>query len=164
MFIARSEYGKLKRHVPMDSPVLMSPHRSRHQVSPFFIDHLHPTDKPPSTFSPEGRLFQVEYSLEAIKLGSTAIGVATSHGILLGVEKRVTSPLLVSSSIEKIVEIDRHIGCAMSGLQADARSMIEHARVESQNHAFNYAEPLSVESLHAGDLRPGAALRRGRAG
>lgn len=99
-----------------------------------------------STFSPEGRLFQVEYSLEAIKLGSTAIGVATSHGVLLGVEKRVTSSLLVSSSIEKIVEIDRHIGCAMSGLQADARSMIEHARVETQNHAFNYNEKLGVES------------------
>lgn len=91
-------------------------------------------------------MFQVEYSLEAIKLGSTAIGVATSHGVLLGVEKRVTSSLLVSSSIEKIVEIDRHIGCAMSGLQADARSMIEHARVETQNHAFNYNEKLGVES------------------
>lgn len=72
--------------------------------------------------------------------------VATSKGVLLGVEKRVTSSLLVSSSIEKIVEIDRHIGCAMSGLQADARSMIEHARVESQNHAFHYNEKLSVES------------------
>ena len=50
------------------------------------------------------------------------------------------------SSVEKIVEIDSHIGCAMSGLQADARSMVEHARVECQSHAFNYAEPLSVES------------------
>lgn len=48
--------------------------------------------------------------------------------------------------MEKILEIDRHIGCAMSGLQADARSMIEHARVECQSHAFNYAEPLRVES------------------
>merc|ERR1712098_335447 len=103
-------------------------------------------DRGINTFSPEGRLFQVEYSLEAIKLGSTAIGIATSEGVLLGVEKRVTSPLLVSSSIEKIVEIDRHIGCAMSGLQADARSMIEHARVESQNHAFHYNEKLGVES------------------
>ncbi|KAF7502578.1 proteasome component pup2 [Endocarpon pusillum] len=103
-------------------------------------------DRGINTFSPEGRLFQVEYSLEAIKLGSTAIGIATSHGILLGVEKRVTSPLLVSSSIEKIVEIDSHIGCAMSGLQADARSMIEHARIESQNHAFHYNEKLGVES------------------
>lgn len=99
-----------------------------------------------STFSPEGRLFQVEYSLEAIKLGSTAIGVATSEGVVLGVEKRVTSTLLETSSVEKIVEIDRHIGCAMSGLQADARSMVEHARVECQSHAFNYNENLRVES------------------
>ena len=48
--------------------------------------------------------------------------------------------------MEKIVEIDQHIGCAMSGLQADARSMIEHARVESQNHSFHYNEPLRIES------------------
>ncbi|RAL64285.1 hypothetical protein DID88_002181 [Monilinia fructigena] len=80
-------------------------------------------DRGINTFSPEGRLFQVEYSLEAIKLGSTAIGVATGGGVVLGVEKRVTSTLLETSSVEKIVEIDRHIGCAMSGLQADARSM-----------------------------------------
>ncbi|KAI4119187.1 MAG: hypothetical protein LQ345_000897 [Seirophora villosa] len=123
-----------------------------------------PTLTSSSTFSPEGRLFQVEYSLEAIKLGSTAIGVlppppnspanplthpiqvATGSGVILGVEKRVTSTLLETSSVEKIVEIDRHIGCAMSGLQADARSMIEHARVESQSHAFHYNEPLRVES------------------
>ncbi|KAJ9424032.1 nucleophile aminohydrolase [Fusarium oxysporum] len=103
-------------------------------------------DRGINTFSPEGRLFQVEYSLEAIKLGSTAIGVATSEGVILGVEKRVTSTLLETSSVEKIVEIDRHIGCAMSGLQADARSMVEHARVESLSHAFNYNEPLRVES------------------
>ncbi|EJP69548.1 Proteasome subunit alpha type-5 [Beauveria bassiana] len=103
-------------------------------------------DRGINTFSPEGRLFQVEYSLEAIKLGSTAIGVATSEGVILGVEKRVTSTLLETSSVEKIVEIDRHIGCAMSGLQADARSMIEHARVECQNHHFNYNEALGVES------------------
>ena len=66
--------------------------------------------------------------------------------MILGVEKRVTSTLLETSSVEKILEIDSHIGCAMSGLQADARSMIEHARVESQNHAFHYNEQLRVES------------------
>ena len=65
---------------------------------------------------------------------------------MLGVEKRVTSILLESSSIEKIVEIDSHIGCAMSGLTADARTMIDHARVEAQNHRFTYDEPLRVES------------------
>ena len=72
--------------------------------------------------------------------------MATSEGVILGVEKRVTSTLLETSSVEKIVEIDRHIGCAMSGLQADARSMVEHARVECQSHAFNYNEQLRVES------------------
>lgn len=103
-------------------------------------------DRGINTFSPEGRLFQVEYSLEAIKLGSTAIGIQTSEGVVLGVEKRVTSTLLETSSVEKIVEIDKHIGCAISGLQADSRTLIEHARVTSQSHHFNYAEPLSVES------------------
>ena len=103
-------------------------------------------DRGINTFSPEGRLFQVEYSLEAIKLGSTAIGISTSEGVILGVEKRITSSLLETSSVEKIVEIDWHIGCAMSGLQADARSMIEHARISSQSHEFHYAERLGVES------------------
>ena len=74
------------------------------------------------------------------------VQVATGEGVILGVEKRVTSTLLETSSVEKILEIDSHIGCAMSGLQADARSMVEHARVESQNHTFNYNEPLRVES------------------
>lgn len=104
-------------------------------------------DRGVSTFSPEGRLFQVEYSLEAIKLGSTAIGILTSEGVILGVEKRVTSPLLELSSIEKIVEIDAHIGCAMSGLTADARSMIDHARVSSLTHNLYYDEEMQVESL-----------------
>ncbi|GMG19017.1 unnamed protein product [Ambrosiozyma monospora] len=104
-------------------------------------------DRGVSTFSPEGRLFQVEYSLEAIKLGSTAIGICTSEGVILGVEKRVTSSLLESDSIEKIMEIDRHVGCAMSGLTADARSMIDHARVTSVQHDLYYDEKIGVESL-----------------
>ncbi|GCE99563.1 proteasome component pup2 [Zygosaccharomyces mellis] len=104
-------------------------------------------DRGVSTFSPEGRLFQVEYSLEAIKLGSTAIGIATSEGVILGVEKRANSPLLETDSIEKILEVDRHIGCAMSGLTADARSMIEHARTAAVTHSLYYDEDISVESL-----------------
>jgi 20S proteasome subunit alpha 5 len=67
-------------------------------------------------------------------LGSTAVGIQTSQGVVLAVEKRVTSPLLVSSSIEKIMEIDSHLGCAMSGLTADSRTMIDHARIEAQVH------------------------------
>ncbi len=165
MFVARSEYGKSSHlaaapiYLPRGAMSWLTPaaNRSGHQVrrspnsspsSPLLDGPPPPANARPtrSPFSPEGRLFQVEYSLEAIKLGSTAIGVATSEGVVLGVEKRVTSTLLETSSVEKIVEIDRHIGCAMSGLQADARSMVEHARVECQSHAFNYNEPLRVES------------------
>ena len=70
----------------------------------------------------------------------------TPEGVVLGVEKRVQSPLLESSSIEKIMEIDTHLGCAMSGLTADARTMVDHARVTAQNHAFTYDERIRVES------------------
>eukprot|EP00899_Mesostigma_viride_P026123 jgi/Mesvir1/6696/Mv13730-RA.1 len=104
-------------------------------------------DRGVNTFSPEGRLFQVEYAIEAIKLGSTAVGIQTKEGVILAVEKRVTSPLLVPSSIEKVMEIDEHIGAAMSGLTADARTLIDHARVETQNHRFTYNEPMRVDSL-----------------
>jgi len=104
-------------------------------------------DRGVNTFSPEGRLFQVEYAIEAIKLGSTCIGITTSEGVVLAVEKRVTSPLIEPRSIEKILEVDTHIGCAMSGLIADSRTMIDKARVEAQNHWFTYNERMSVESV-----------------
>jgi Proteasome subunit A N-terminal signature/Proteasome subunit len=73
-------------------------------------------DRGVNTFSPEGRLFQVEYAIEAVKLGSTAVGIQTSAGIILAVEKRLTSTLLEPSSVEKIMEVDFHIGAAVSGL------------------------------------------------
>lgn len=66
---------------------------------------------------------------------------------MLAVEKRLTSPLLVASSVEKIFEVDSHIGFAISGLAADARTLVEHGRVECQSHRFSYDEPLRVESL-----------------
>jgi len=103
-------------------------------------------DRGVNTFSPAGRLFQVEYALEAIKLGSTAIGIRTNEGVVLVVEKRITSSLMEPSSIEKILEIDTHMGCAMSGLTADARTLVDHARVEAQNHWFTYNEKMPVES------------------
>lgn len=60
------------------------------------------------------------------------MGIQTAQGVVLAVEKRVTSVLIEPSSIEKVMEIDSHIGAAMSGLVADARTLIEHARVETQ--------------------------------
>jgi len=103
-------------------------------------------DRGVNTFSPEGRLFQVEYAIEAIKLGSTAVGIQTAEGVVLAVEKRLTSSLLEPSSVEKIMEIDTHMGCAMSGLTADARTLIDHARVETQNHRFSFDEPMNLEA------------------
>lgn len=81
-----------------------------------------------------------------MQLGSTAIGIQTSEGCVLAVEKRVTSPLMEGTTIEKIVEIDDHIGCAVSGLMADSRTLIDRARVEAQNHWFLYNEKMHVES------------------
>jgi len=104
-------------------------------------------DRGVNTFSPEGRLFQVEYAMKAIQLGSTAIGVKTSAGIVMAVEKRVTSPLMEAHTVEKVLEIDTHIGTAMSGLIADARTLVEHARIEAQNHRFTYNEPIRTEAL-----------------
>lgn len=80
-------------------------------------------------------------------MGSTAIGIKTSEGVVLAVEKRVTSTLIEPSSIEKIMEVDDHIACAMSGLIADSRTMIDKARVEAQSHWFTYDEKMSVESV-----------------
>ena len=92
-------------------------------------------------------LRQVEYAIEAIKLGSTAVGLQTKDGCILAVEKRLSSPLLDPQSVEKIAEIDAHIGAAMSGLVADARTLVEHARIEAQHHTFTYDEPVTVEAL-----------------
>lgn len=80
-------------------------------------------------------------------MGTTAVGIKTKHGVVLAVEKRLTSQLLIPSSIEKIMEIEKHVGAAMSGLTADARILIDHARVEATNHWFSYNEPIRIETL-----------------
>jgi 20S proteasome subunit alpha 5 len=100
-----------------------------------------------STFSPDGRLFQVEYAVSSIKLGSTAVGVQTAEGVVLAVEKRITSKLIEARSVEKIFQVDHHVGAAMSGMAADARTLIEHARVQAQSHTFTYDEPMNIEAL-----------------
>ena len=85
------------------------------ETSPIMFLTRSEYDRSVNTFSPEGRLFQVEYAIEAIKLGSTAIGIQTEEGVVLAVEKRITSSLMEPSSIEKVVEIDNHLACAFSG-------------------------------------------------
>lgn len=104
-------------------------------------------DRAITVFSPDGRLFQVEYAREAVKRGTTSLGVKSSEGIVLVVDKRPTSKLVEPTSIEKIFQIDKHIGAATSGLVADARALIEKARIEAQVNKITYNEPIRVESL-----------------
>jgi len=104
-------------------------------------------DRAITVFSPDGRLFQVEYAREAVKRGTTAVGVKFKDGAVLAIDKRIASKLVDAASIEKIFQIDEHIGCATSGLVADARVLVDRARIEAQINRLYYDEKISVESL-----------------
>ena len=104
-------------------------------------------DRAITVFSPDGRLYQVEYAREAVKRGTTAVGIKVKDGIVLLVDKRISSRLLESNSIEKIFRIDEHIGVASSGLVGDARSLIDRARIEAQINRISYGEVIDVETL-----------------
>ena len=104
-------------------------------------------DRAITVFSPDGRLFQVEYAREAVKRGTTTVGLKYKTGVVLIVDKRVTSRLVEPDSIEKIFEIDDHIGCATSGLVADARSLIDRARIDCQINEITYDEKIRVKTL-----------------
>ncbi len=104
-------------------------------------------DRAITVFSPDGRLFQVEYAREAVKRGTTTVGLKFKDGAVLIVDKRIASRLMEPRSIEKIFQIDEHIGCATSGLVADARVLVDHARVTAQISKITYDEKISVEML-----------------
>ncbi|MFH0862361.1 MAG: archaeal proteasome endopeptidase complex subunit alpha [Candidatus Altiarchaeota archaeon] len=104
-------------------------------------------DRAITVFSPDGRLFQVEYAREAVKRGTTAVGIIYNKGVILAVDKNVTSKLIVPKSIEKIFQIDEHIGVATSGLVADARRLVEDARVRAQRNRLVYNEPIGIATL-----------------
>lgn len=104
-------------------------------------------DRAITVFSPDGRLFQVEYAREAVKRGSTTLGILFKDGAALLADKRVSSKLAVPQSIEKIYVLDEHIGCATSGLVADARVLVDYARVIAQINKVTYNEKISVEML-----------------
>ncbi|MBN2734238.1 MAG: archaeal proteasome endopeptidase complex subunit alpha [Methanomicrobiaceae archaeon] len=104
-------------------------------------------DRAITVFSPDGRLYQVEYAREAVKRGTTAVGIKCKDGLVLIVDKRVSSRLLEQSSIEKIFKIDEHIAVASSGLVGDARALVDRARVESQINRVSYNEAIDIETL-----------------
>lgn len=104
-------------------------------------------DRAITVFSPDGRLFQVEYAREAVKRGTTTVGLKFRDGAILIIDKRITSPLIEPTSIEKIFKIDDYLGCATSGLVADARVLVDRARIESQINKITYSERIPVDVL-----------------
>ncbi|MEF8829875.1 MAG: archaeal proteasome endopeptidase complex subunit alpha [Haloarcula sp.] len=104
-------------------------------------------DRGITIFSPDGRLYQVEYAREAVKRGTASVGVRTKDGVVIAADRHARSPLIERDSIEKIHEIDSHVGVASAGHVADARQLIDVARRQAQVNRLRYDEPASVESL-----------------
>jgi proteasome alpha subunit len=96
-----------------------------------------------TTFSPDGRLFQVEYARESVKRGTTTAGLKFKDGVVLVCDKR----LIIPESIEKMFKIDGHIGIATSGLVADARQLVARARVEAQINRITYGATIPVDVM-----------------
>ena len=104
-------------------------------------------DRAITVFSPEGRLYQVEYATEAVRHGPLAVGVKATDGVVLAGEKRSPHTLVDLDTLKKILLIDDHVGTAIAGLHADARKLIDQARVQAQVNRLSYDEPISIQSL-----------------
>ncbi len=104
-------------------------------------------DRASTIFSPDGRLLQVEYARKTIKAGSTAVGVTCKDGVLILADKRVVEKLIVGKSVEKIFQIDDHMGVSASGILSDGRILVERAQVLAQQHRVTYNTPINTETL-----------------
>ncbi len=112
-------------------------------------------DRAITVFSPDGRLFQVEYALETVNRGATILGIACSEGIVLGAEEKIESKLQDENFMWKLFEVDEHLGAAVVGLGSDARILIDQARVYAQSNKLMYDEPIDVEVVakRVGDIK-----------
>ncbi len=112
-------------------------------------------DRAITVFSPDGRLFQVEYALETVYRGSTIIGITCPEGVIIGAEEKIESKLQNPKFTQKIYEVDEHIGAAVVGLSSDARILIDEARVFAQSNRLMYDEPVDVEVVakRIGDIK-----------
>ncbi|KAK2452368.1 RNA polymerase-associated factor [Trifolium repens] len=98
-----------------------------------------------TTWAPAGRLFQVEYAMEAVKQGSAAIGLRSKTHVVLACVNKANSEL--SSHQKKIFKVDDHIGVAIAGLTADGRVLSRYMRSECINYNYTYESPLPVGRL-----------------
>lgn len=104
-------------------------------------------DRALTVFSPEGRLFQVEYALEAVRRGTLVVAIKSKEDVCLAAQIKVASTLMDGDSIDKLFQVDEHIGVAISGLHADARALINHARIQAQSFRLTYDEPVRLNML-----------------
>jgi proteasome alpha subunit len=104
-------------------------------------------DRGITIFSPDGRLYQVEYAREAVKRGTASVGIRTADGVVLAADRQVRSPLIERESIEKIHSIDTHVGVASAGHVADARKLIDFSRQQAQVEQLRYDEQIGIETL-----------------
>ena len=101
-------------------------------------------DRAITVFSPDGRLFQVEYAMELVNRGATIIGIQSQEGTVLGSEENIEA-LEEAEYSWKIFRVDEHIGAAIVGLSSDARILIDQARIYAQSNKLTYDEPIDVE-------------------
>jgi proteasome alpha subunit len=101
-------------------------------------------DRAITVFSPDGRLFQVEYAMELVNRGATILGIRCAEGVVLGSEENA-EPLEEEEYSWKIFKVDDHISAAIVGLSSDARMLIDQARVYAQSNKLTYDEPIDVE-------------------
>ncbi len=103
-------------------------------------------DRAITVFSPDGRLYQVEYAIETVRRGTIAVGVKCKDGIVIAVEEKPRK-LQISEIAQKIFQIDDHVGVAAAGYIPDARSQVDNARFFSQSNKMIYDEPVEVEAI-----------------